>query len=123
MTGFADVVGPRLLAAKDRLKAKGWRCPSIEIGAKVLGDHGLVWWAVGYLDGSDSPLRIEDGMFTEDSPEQLLDRIDAAVAKAPTRSDKHAELESALAKLTPGEKELLGFRRLELERAMRRIED
>lgn len=114
MKNFADTVGPRLLAAKDKLMAKGWPCPSIEVGAKVLGKHGLVIWAVGNLAGADNPLKLP--WMHGETMEAVLAEIDKAVEEAPTFADEKAKYEDVMTKLSPDQKKLMGSRQYDLER-------
>lgn len=106
MESFADTVGPRLTAAKDKLMAKGWECPSIEIGAKVLGRHGLVIWAVGHLAGSDNPLKLP--WMHGETMENVLAEIDKAVEAAPTYADEKAKFDDMLGELSPEQRDLMG---------------
>lgn len=115
MESFANTVGPRLSAAKDNLMAKGWECPSIEIGAKVLGRHGLVIWAAGHLAGTEHPLRLP--WMHGETMEAVLDEIDKAVETAPLFADEKAKYHDAMSKLTPEQKAMMGgFASYEMER-------
>lgn len=115
---FADTVVPRLTAAKDKLKAKGWRCPSIEIGFKVLGDYGPVMWGTVHLGAQE---RLDVKWVDAKTVEELLAALDTAVEGAPTAAQKLRELETMFAKLTPQEVMALGMRRFEIEQTIREL--
>lgn len=95
----------RLTAAKDKLVAKGYECPNCEVGIKVLGKHGAVFWAHLYL--SDPKNWVSE--WTHKSVEDALDAIDRATESVPIKGDREKEIRSAVAKLTPKERELLGI--------------
>jgi hypothetical protein len=119
MESFAETVGPRLQAACDKLMAKGWPCPCIEVGAKVLGKHGLVLYAYGNLGGGREYRTLNlPWIGNEASMEGVLDDIDKAVGDAPSYETKESELTSALAKLTDAEKRALGLDMIEAQRTV-----
>ncbi len=118
MKSFAEAVAPRLEAANKALMEKGWPCPSIEVGVKVLGKHGMTCWANGYLTGGDNPMRLP--WMHDASMEQLLDAIDKAVVEAPVYAHVENTTVTALAKLTDQEKDALGLKHFEMERRLAR---
>jgi hypothetical protein len=100
---MTDIVA-RLTAAKNILKAKGHDCPSVEVGCKVLGDHGDVFWANVHLGSPKNWV----SKWTFDSLEDALSEIDATAASAPCMDDLVTAKQTALSKLSNEEKALLG---------------
>ena len=76
-------ISARLTAAKNVLKAKGHDCPSVEVGCKVLGDHGDVFWAHVHLGSPKNWV----SKWTFESLDAALNEIDATAASVPFKND------------------------------------
>jgi hypothetical protein len=101
MTG-KDIVA-RLNKAKDALKAKGYTTPSVEIGCKVLGEYGAVFWAAIHLG---SPKNWIDN-YTDESLDKVLESIDRSVEAIPLFAVQVSARAAALGKLSVEERRLL----------------
>src|SRR5262245_3859249 len=115
MYDVARTIGPHLLAAKERLMAKGWPDPCVEVGN---GDS--VYWAYVLLDNADFPIFLPGNIFGA-TIEEILSEIDRAIDGAPTRTKKIADLAAALDALSPIERELLGVHWFDAQRAIERL--
>lgn len=100
---MSDEIVSRLTAAKDALMAKGHDCPSVEIGCKVLGKYGPVWWAVIHLGSPKNWCDWGD----VNSLNEALDASDAALPSIPTKGQMDAVLARANAKLNDAEREAI----------------
>jgi hypothetical protein len=117
MFRFAQTIAPRLIVAKERLMAKGWPDPCIEVGYR-----DFVYWAYVYLDNTDFPLFLPGNIFGA-TIEEILAKIDSALDQAPTKTEKIMDLAGALGALSPIEKELLGTHWFDAQRAIERLGD
>lgn len=91
-----DIVA-RLEAANTALMAKGYRDQSVQIGCKVIGNYGPVFWAVVHTGG---PKNWVEEWATHPDIETAMDAIDRTVNAIPTQRKQQFVKRIAVEKLS-----------------------